>query len=66
MNWISVVQNRLHWPAIMKEENFLSVLPLIRISKRTLLRTDTQLFTCGKNSNRRVQKYKIHVSSNKK
>jgi len=55
MNWISVVQNRFNWPAIMKEENFLSLLAVIRFSKRTLLLTDTQLFTCGKNSNRRAQ-----------
>jgi hypothetical protein len=50
----------------MKEENFLSLLTVIRVPKRTLLRTDTQLFTCGKNSNRRVQKYKIYVPSDKK
>jgi hypothetical protein len=50
----------------MKEEIFLPLLTVIRVSKRTLLNTDTQLFTCGKNSNRRVQKYKIYVSSNKK
>jgi hypothetical protein len=42
MNWISMVQNILQWPAITIEENFLSILTVISVSKATLLPTDTQ------------------------